>query len=182
MAEGQAKSLADLVAEGTDEIAVLTSRLPAQGIFVVRGNEVKRETLMPKTPEQDEMLKFGFKLEIMTANPTDKSIVAEEMIGKFINDTRLMNAETYRERMGLLKGDFKKIGLPYTGEMGGLPEQKGWLDGVLGYPFQIRVRHVTGKNGSEQAYLDWGRIDPKLEAEIFQALGLTPPAPIGKAA
>lgn len=175
------QSLADLVAAGTDDIAVLTSRLPAEGIFIVRGEAVKREVLNPKTPEQDEMLKVGITLEILNAQPLNKETDPESLMGKKINDTRLMNAENFKERVGLLKGDYKKVGLPYTGEMGGLAEQKGWLDGVIGFPFQVRVRHVTSKNGSQAAYLDWGRIDPKLEADVFTAMGLAVPAREGAA-
>lgn len=179
------QSLADLVAQGTDDVAVLTSRLPAEGIFIVRGESVKREVLNPKTPEQDEMLKIGIMLEILNAQPLDKTIDPTTLVGKKIADTRLMTAETYKERMGLLKGDYKKVGLPYNGEMGGLAEVKGWLDGVITFPFQVRVRHVTAKNGSQQAYLDWSRMEPKIEAEVFAQLGIPVPAregPVGKAA
>lgn len=169
-------SLMDLMTVNTDDIAILTSRLPTQGIFIVRGKEVKREGLPAKTPEQDDMVKILIQTEIIQAWPADQSLSGEELIGKTITDVTLFSADTYKERLGLLKGNYKKIGLPSEGLMGGTPEEQGWLDGIIGFPFSLRVRHSTNaKTGQENAWIDWMRIEREHEAAIFEALGVELP-------
>jgi hypothetical protein len=176
-------SLMDLMTVNTDDVAILMSRLPTQGIFIVRGKEVKREAMPAKTPEQDDMVKILIQTEIAQAWPMDKDLDPKDFIGKNITDLTMYTVQNYKDRIGLLKGNYKKIGLPHEGKMGGTPEEKGWLDGILGFPFQLRVRHSTNKNtGADMAWIDWSRIDAEHEAAVFEAFGIPLPEAFAKAA
>ena len=159
-------SLADLAAYNTDDIAVLTSRLPDEGIFLVRGEEVKAAESEARTPGEPPLFSFTFHLEVLEAAPLDKSKDPESYVGKKMRDRYVLWPSDFSEAIGLLRGRYQLVGLPNTGALGGLEgAEPGWLDGVVGHIFRIRVRHWTAKDGSERAQFDWLPQEEKESAE-----------------
>ena len=153
MAEA-AFSLADLASLNTDEIATLTSRLPEPGIFVVRGVGVKASE-SNTDPEKPPLYRFGFESEILAAELLDKTKDAEKFVGRKLNESYTLWPDSIQEAIGLLKGRYQMVLLPNTGIMGGVEgHDPGWLDGIVGHIFRIRVRRYTTARG-EQAGYDW---------------------------
>lgn len=149
-------SLADLAAMDAqaEGIAVLTSRLPAAGMYVVRGKEVRAT----ESRKEGEPPLFAFILgtEILDAKLMDKEADGERLVGRSLTERYTLWPSDFKEAVGLLMGKYKIIGLPFDGRMGGVEGQEpGWLDGLTGHVFQIRVRHFTDKNGNERAGFDW---------------------------
>lgn len=157
-------SLADLAATNTDEIAVLTSRLPEPGIFTVRGTEVGAKEV-GNDPNKPKLVQFGFKAEILEAEPHDKLVDKEKLIGRTLSEGYTLWPENLAESIGLLKGRYMLVGLPNTGRMGGVEgEEPGWLDGIVNHIYKIRVRRYTNKNGQEQAGFDWLKVEQAEES------------------
>lgn len=147
-------SLADLASLNTDEIATLTSRLPEAGIFVVRGVGVKAAE-SNTDPEKPPLFRFGFESEILAAELLDKDKDPEKFVGRKLNESYTLWPDSITEAIGLLKGRYQMVFLPNTGMMGGVEGQApGWLDGIVGHIFRIRVRRYTTARG-EQAGYDW---------------------------
>lgn len=153
-------SLADLAAMNTDEVQVLMSRLPEKGMYLVLGEEV---TASESRDESDStkppLFAFTFKAKILGAELLDKEKDPESLVGRTLNDRFTLWPSDFTECIGLLKGRYKTVGLPYEGAMGGVEGQDpGWLDAVVGHKFMIRVRHYSTKNG-ERAGFDWKAIE-----------------------
>ena len=149
-------SLADLAELNTDEITTLMSRLPEEGIFVVRGTEVKAGQNPPKEEGQAPLLYFAYQMEILQAFPLDKNKDPEDFVGKTLRERYTLWPKDIQEILGLLKGRYKTIGLENTGRLGGVEGQEpGWIDGIVSHVFKVRVRHWTGSNGNTNAQYDW---------------------------
>ena len=165
-------SLADLASMNTDEVSELMSRLPAQGMYTVQGLEIKATASEPKEEGQAPIFNFGFQLEILEARLHSKDEAAQErLVGKKLFDRKAIFArdrDSLLEGIGLIKGDYKKIGLPNEGTMGGNGQVDGWLDGIVGHIFKVRVRHGTS-NGVDRAYFDWSGLDKKEQADAEAA-------------
>jgi len=149
-------SLADLAAMDAqaEGIAVLTSRLPAAGMYIVRGKEVKASE--SRKEGEPPLFSFIFTAEILEAKPLDKEVDAERLVGRTLTERYTLWPTDFREAVGLMMGRYKIIGLPFEGRMGGVEGQEpGWLDGLTGHLFQVRVRHFTDKNNNERAGFDW---------------------------
>src|SRR5882762_3167378 len=80
-------SLADLAAQNTDEIAVLTSRLPEAGIYTVRGKEVALSQSPPRAEGEAPLFRAGFQVEILEAKPLDKAKDAEKLVGRTMRES-----------------------------------------------------------------------------------------------
>lgn len=147
-------SLADLAALETDEIETLMSRLPDEGIYTVRGKEVTAtENLKEGEPP---LFSFNFATEILEAEPLRKDKDPESYAGRSLRERYTLWPTDFKEAIGLLKGKYKTIGLPCAGNLGGVEgEEPGWLDGMVGYIFKVRVRHFTDKNKNQRAGFDW---------------------------
>ncbi len=149
-------SLAQLADMQTDEIAVLTSRLPAAGIFTVRGVEVKASESPPKEPGQLPLFRFAFRTEILEAQPLSKDRDPDSFIGRNLTESYTLWPNSFEEAIGLLKGRYQLIGLPNNGRLGGVEGvEPGWLDGIVNHIFKIRVRHYTDGKGNERAGFDY---------------------------
>lgn len=153
-------SLADLAGLNTDDINVITSRLPTAGIFRVRVTSISSKQGDPKPGERPNFY-FTFKpviLGVKEGSLFDKSIDPESLVGKTINDPFTLWTKTdedLAESIGLLKGRYKLVGLPHEGNMGGVEgAEPGWIDGAVNHEFDLRVRHVV-KNGDTRAYIEW---------------------------
>lgn len=153
-------SLADLAAMNTDDVAVLTSRLPVEGIFLVRCTELgftqSESTIDPATNQpRPPLFRLGIKTEILEAKPLKKDVDAETLVGRTLTESYVLWPAQFREAVGLLKGRYKLVDLPYTGNVGGVEGQEpGWVDGAVNHIFRVRVRHFTSK-GNERAGFDW---------------------------
>lgn len=149
-------SLAQLAEMNTDEIAVLTSRVPDIGVYIVNCLEVKGSQADPK-PNEPTLFSFTWKHQILEATLLDKTKDTSGIIGKNLNDRFTLWPKDFKEMMGLLKGRYKLVGLPYEGmPLGGVENAKpGWLDTAVGHIFQVKVRHWTNKSGEVQAAMDW---------------------------
>lgn len=149
-------SLADLASMDTDEIKTLTSRVPAPGVFRVKGASVLGKQGDPTDDGKPGLYRFTFGLEIMGGKPVDKNLDIETLIGKKLNQMYTIWPADLIEGIGLLKGMYQKIGLPNSGmPMGGVEGQEpGWLDGITGAEFDVRIRNGTVK-GETRAFYDW---------------------------
>lgn len=148
-------SLADLANLDTDDIQVLMSRLPAEGIFVVRGTEVKAGMNEPKD-DKPPLMYFQYQMEILDAKPLDKKVDPETLVGKNLRERYTLWPKDLAEILGLLKGRYKTVNLPTAGVLGGVEGQEpGWTDGIVNHVFRVRVRHWEGKTGQVNVQFDW---------------------------
>lgn len=146
-------SLADLAEMNTDEIAVLMSRLPEAGMFLVQctGATAGESRVEGKPP----LFRFGFKSEILVAEPLNKELDAEKLVGKNLTESYTLWPDQLAESIGLLKGRYIQVGLTPAGRMGGVEgAAPGWIDTIVGHKFWIRVRRFTA-SGTERAGFDW---------------------------
>lgn len=148
-------SLADLATMEVDESSVLMSRIPDEGIFTVRGTEVKASQTEGKD-DKPPMFVVAYQYEILSAKPLDKSKDPETYVGKTLRERYTLWPSDFKQLVGLLQGRYKTVGLPFTGPFGGVEgKDPGFVDTVVSHIFDIRVRHWTGKNGQTNAQFDW---------------------------
>ncbi len=152
--QGEFLSLADLASVDVSRVEALTSRLPAEGIYDVLGKSV--EVDFKSSPDSTDRLTIKMKAEVLAAELLDVDQDPERMVGRDLTSYHSIWAGDEAEGVGLLKGRVAKVGLPTDGPIGGTGEgQPGFIDGIVGHQFQIRVRHGKLKNGEATAYLDW---------------------------
>lgn len=165
--EGGFLSLADLASLVTDEITTLTSRLPEEGIYTVRGTEVtaaQAESVEGKPP----LFRFNFQSEVLEMKPLDSKVDPEKFVGRSLRESYTLWPADFKEAIGLLKGRFQLIGLENKGNLGGVEGQApGWLDNFVNKVFKVRVRHYTDKNKNERAGFDW--LKPEVTEETEEA-------------
>lgn len=160
-------SLAELAEMETDEIKTLDSRLFPAGLFAVRCTEasLSESTKEGTDPETGEpylpLYAVNFKFEVLEADPLDKSIAKESLAGRVINQRKTFWPKSFQEEIGLVKGDYKRIGLPYSGKLGGLEgAEPGWLDGILDQVFEVKVTHSRPRaDGSQFVNVIWQKRD-----------------------
>lgn len=146
-------SLADLADMNTDEIAVLMNRLPEPGMFLVQGLESSAKE--SRSEGKPPLFRFGFKSEILVAEPLDKEADPEKFVGKNLTESYTLWPDQLAESIGLLKGRYIQVGLSPIGRMGGVEgAAPGWIDTIVGHKFWIRVRRFVA-NGTERAGFDW---------------------------
>jgi len=169
-------SLADMAAMNTDNIAVLTSRLPEAGVYIVKGDAVVGRQSEPRSPDEPGLISFNFSAEILQANLLDKTKDGERLVGRKLNENYTLWPDQVSDLIGLLRGRYQLVGLDNTGILGGVEGMEpGWLDGMVGHVFQIRVRRYTGKSG-EKASFDWLKYErpegEQLELETDHEVGV----------
>lgn len=148
-------SLMDLANFNSDEVGVVLSRNPPSGIYTVKGLSCVGKQDAEGKDDKPPLVRFNFQFETLEAKLVKKDYDAATLIGRKINQSFTMWPAQLQEMIGLLKGMYQKVGLANTGKMGGAEGQEpGWLDGVTGAVFQIRV-NVGQRNGQEQVYIDW---------------------------
>lgn len=149
-------SLADLANLDTTEIQTLMSRLPDEGIFIVRGTSVAAGMNEPKE-DKPPLMYVAFEVEILEAKPHDKTKDPESYVGKTLKERYTLWPDQFQELVGLLKGRYKTVNLPNEGRFGGVDGQEpGWVDGIVNHIFSVRVRHWTSnKSGQTNAQFDW---------------------------
>lgn len=148
-------SLAMLAQSSTDDVITLLSRTPDAGIYRVKGLSVagkQGEPVEGKPP----LSRFNFKYKILSAKLVDKSIDAERLVDRPLNDSYALWPQDLQAMIGLLKGRYQKIGLPNSGmPLGGVENlPPGWLDGIVGHEFDLKVRTAV-VNGETRAYYDY---------------------------
>lgn len=141
-------SLADLAGMNTDAIQTLTSLIPAVGVYTVNGLEVKIG--QNAAQEGKPPLYFvNFQAEILDAKLVDKKIDVEQLVAskRKLMDSFTLWPNQFQDMIGLLKGRYKTIGLPNTGErIGGVEGQPpGWLDGIVNHRYRVKVTHFDSK-------------------------------------
>lgn len=149
-------SLASLAQLDTSDVAVIASRLPAEGVFTCQvklAQLAMRESTNPDRP--DPMVFVNFEAEIIEADPKKKDLDPESFIGRTLKESALIRMDDIREAIGLLKGRYKRAGLPTDGVLGGVEGSPGWIDGAVDRFVKIKVRHYTTKSGDERAGYDW---------------------------
>lgn len=151
----QGFSLADLAGMNTDAVATLTSLLPAVGVYTVRGLDIKagrNEGQDGKPP----LFFFTFSSEILDAKLVDKNIDVEALVAakRKLSDSFTLWPNQFQDMIGLLKGRYKTIGLPNTGErLGGVEGQPpGWLDGIVNYVYKVKVTHHVNKGDTRARF------------------------------
>lgn len=166
---GSFASLADLAEMNTDEIKALESRLFPAGLFAVKvtaataGMNPPKEGLNPETGEPWEPLfYFEFKFEILEANPLDKTIEAESLVGRTITQRTTLWPKSFNEEIGLVKGNYQRVGLDTTGRLGGMEGgEPGWLDGAIEHIIPLKVTHgrPNPETGAQRANFFWMKIE-----------------------
>lgn len=147
-------SLLDLANTNTDEVAVVMSRLPAVGIYTVKGDTVAGSQSEPKD-DKPPLIRFKFTYEILDVKPVDKSVDPQTLVGRKLSESYTLWPAEFEQHIGLLKGRYQKVGLSNKGNMGGVEgAAPGWLDSFVGHILQIRVYSFTS-NGQEQRGYDW---------------------------
>jgi len=167
-------SLADFAGLDTTEVKELTSLLPPAGIFAIRCTSAILGANMPEEGAVNEdgtpklpLFNCAYKLEVLEAQPLDKTLDAEKMVGRALSQRFTFWPSNFEEQIGLLKGMYKKVGLPNAGKVGGMEGgEPGWIDGAVEHLFKIRIRHGKVK-GSDQAFFDW--VGPIEGAESSEA-------------
>lgn len=159
-------SLADLAALETDEIETLMSRVPDEGIFIVRGKEVTASEAEAKEEGQPPLFSFRFAMEILEAEPLEKDKDPEKYVGRTLTERYTLWPSDFKEAIGLLKGRYQIIKLPNTGALGGVEgSEPGWLDGMVSHTWKVRVRHFKDKNKNIRAGFDWLPMEEDKEEE-----------------
>lgn len=168
-------SLAELAEMDTDEIKSLDSRLFPAGMFAVRCTEAQlgvseKEGIDPKTNEPYEPLFFAnLKFEVLEAKPLDKELDGDSIVGRSITERRTFWPKSFKEEIGVLKGDYEKVGLSPTGRMGGMEgAEPGWIESLVDHVFAIKVTHSKPNDeGIQYVRIYWQR--PKKQAEDAEA-------------
>ena len=151
-------SLADLASFNTDEIEAIESRTPAPGVFRVKGLTVGMKQGEASDDGKPGLIRVSWTMEIIDGKPVDKNQDIEKLIGRKLSQSFTLWPADMVELLGLLKGMYQKVGLPNNGILGGLEGQEpGWLDGVVGHEFDVRIRTAIVKSGDKRAFFDWLR-------------------------
>lgn len=166
-------TLADLAGMETDEIQTLDSRLFPAGLFGVRctsvilGMREAKEGINEKTGQPYLPVPFvTYKFEILEANPVDKKIESDKLIGRTLTDSITLWPDSIEEEIGVLKGNYKRIGLDNSGRLGGMEGgEPGWLDGANEHTFYIKVTHGRpNAEGVQRARIYWQKSEQNQEA------------------
>lgn len=146
-------SLADLAGMNTDAIVTLTSRVPHAGVFRVVGTKVEGKE-SPGVEGKPPLIRFNYQYEIVSGTLVDKTIDIETVLGKKLTESYTLWPDQLAELLGLLKGRYQIIGLPNAGtHLGGLEGMEpGWLDGIVGHEFDLRVRTYVSKGETRAAF------------------------------
>lgn len=145
-------SLADLANMNTEQVRELTSLVPAVGIYRVRGVEVKTSQSEPQD-NKPPLFTISFVNEILSAKPVNKEIDPESLVGRRLTDSHTLWPNQFTDMIGLVKGRYKTIGLANNGpRLGGVEGQEpGWLDGIVGHDYEVKVNHYIDKQGNTRA-------------------------------
>lgn len=172
-------SLADLAEMNTDEIKSLDSRLFPAGLFAVRCTDValgvtEKEGINPETQEPYEPLySVTMKFEVVEAKPLDKDLAQnpEALVGRVLTQRRTFWPKSFTEEIGLVKGDYKKVGLEPAGKLGGLEgAEPGWLDELKEHIFAIKVTHSRpNKDGNQFVSINWQKTKKAVDDEAEAA-------------
>lgn len=168
-------SLADFANQETDEVKELDSLLMPLGTYAVKvtsvalGGGERKEGIDEKTGMPYLPLFFvERKYEIIEAQLVDKKIDADKYVGRTIRDRITFWPNGYDDTVGLLKGDYKRVGLPNTGRLGGLEgAEPGWMDGAVDAIIGLKCTYFK-QNGEDRARYKWFRLDvgtAELDAE-----------------
>ncbi len=150
-------SLAEMALMSTDDIKTLTSRVSPAGLFRVKGLSVSMKQAEPRDDGKAAPFNISYSLGIIGGKPIDKALDIETLLGKKINYRYTIWPEDFVELVGLLKGNYQKVGLPNSGmAFGGVEGQEpGWVDTVVNHEFDIRCRTYTDKTGETRNAFDW---------------------------
>jgi hypothetical protein len=163
---GSGFSLADFANTETDDIKELNSLLMPVGTYAVKitelklGEREKKEGIDPKTGmEYLPLYYLARQYEVLEANLVDKTEDPDRFIGRKINDSVTFWPSDVASQIGLLKGDFKRCGIPNSGRMGGLEGgEPGWIDGGVDKIIGLKCTHGT-RNGEQFARYKWFKLD-----------------------
>lgn len=170
---GHNMSLADFAGIETDEVKALSTRLFPAGLFAVRTSEVslskrEKEGIDPNTGEPYlPMFSIIFKHEILEAEPLDKSVNAESLVGRHVTEERTFWPNDLLTEIGVLKGDYLKVGLNPTGHLGGLEgAEPGWVDTIVDHIFPLKVTHSKpNAEGQQRLRISWQKSQAQVPAE-----------------
>lgn len=164
----------DLATANTDGIAVVLSRLPAIGVYTVKGESVEGKQGEAKEVDgamRPGLISYNFITEVLEARLVDKNIDPITLVGRKLRDNYTLWPTQMDELIGLLKGRYQKVGLPHAGNMGGVPGAiPGWLDNMVGHIFKIRVYSFMSK-GQQKVGFDWIEGVEMAEGEDTQGAG-----------
>lgn len=151
--EMSAMSLMDLAEMDTSEIQAKTSRLQAEGIYVLEVEEAQFKEQPPAEVTDPMNFNLVVRSNILAYLPNPDIAHPQELEGKTFMDRVFLWGKELVESIEYLKGKYKQAEIDYSGaRMGGIEGQEpGWVDGLVGQRIVVRVRH--GKN--ERAYTDW---------------------------
>lgn len=167
-------NLMDLVQQDTSEIKAITSRLQAEGIYVI--DWVEASIKSPKEdgeewgPDEKPRANLRFEGVIVDYTPLVEDSMTEEQIqampGKSFNQFETLWLDNVAESIGEIKGKlYARARYATNGALGGMEGvPAGWLNGIEGTRCVVRVRHATNRNGDRRAYFDW--LSPKEMAKV----------------
>jgi hypothetical protein len=171
-------SLNDMADMVTDDIKELDSLLMPAGVYAVKvtqamlGQNDAKEGLDDNGEPYPPLFYLQRKYEVLELNPLDKTVDADKYVGRTINDRFTFWPADFQDRIGLLKGDYKRVGLANSGRMGGLEGgEPGWIDGAVESMIGLKCKHVKKASGDFIAVYNWFKLDdPNSEAEADAAL------------
>lgn len=149
-------SLAALAGADTSEIAALANRVPAAGVWLVKGDAVKLSQGEGRDGKPGAF-RIGYNYLIMGGKATDPNFDNEKMVNRKIREGFTIWPDDIEEGIGLTKGRFQKAGIDCTSpkHLGGMESMEpGWLDNFVGSELNLRIRHGQ-RNGETVAYYDW---------------------------
>lgn len=154
-------SLADLANLDTSDMAIVMSRLPMEGLWTVRGKSVALGKSDPKEEGQMPLFRIGFKFESIKIEPTNppEDFDPAKTVGRKLSDSTTLWPDAFQQEIGIIRGKYKRVGLPSDGKLGGMEGNPGWLNNIEDAIFVLKVRHAEVK-GESKAFIDWvGPVD-----------------------
>lgn len=163
---GSGFSLADFANTTTDEIKELDSLLMPMGTYAVKvvsaqlgqgeaKEGIDEKTGMPYLP----LFYLERKYEVLECNLVDKSLDNQRFVGRTIKDRVTFWPSDIESHIGLLKGDYKRVGLPNSGRMGGLEgAEPGWIDNAVDQLIGLKCTYYK-QNGEDRARWKWFKLD-----------------------
>lgn len=151
MVDGEMVSLADLAGISMDTVQELRSEPFPKGVYnwEVDTNTPPHIAVIGEDKNAKGAAIFKFKcLEVLTMTDADYTGKAEDLVGKFHQETFFL---TTIEGLGYLKAFLKDIGAPYD------PNLKKMLFNSAGTRFQAPIMKRKDKNDSDKVYTNVNR-------------------------
>lgn len=140
-------SLMDLMEFNSDEVMTLTTRNLPDGIYVFLVKDFEAKDSEPKD-DKPALAQFVYAYEVESAKLVDKKLDPLAFVGRESRDTITFWPRDLPQVIGLLKGNYQKVGLETKGQIG------VWAPAIIGHRITCKVQSST-RNGQSRVYYEW---------------------------